>query len=253
MTILSRDIFMLRGKITVLEKNTSDDMIYNWRNELRAHNDGVYVVANSQASKYKSQGFGKEEVVELLAAENFDLEVANRVASNLFDEKSTPTKTAIEVAVVPTKYSDCAPIIERTLEKLSAKEFVKRLTIGKHSIVKADDKSVESWRRLAELAKTSSNAKAELHKELKPWIEETLLNSVLIAQSEKPQIKTASKNKYVVSMRKGEAEVDLSNATSTSNKFIEGNYADFGLADEFMVSAAEAVSPYSRLKRALND
>lgn len=244
---------MLRGKITVLEKNTSDDMIYNWRNELRAHNDGVYVVANSQASKYKNQGYNKSEVVELLAAENFDLDVANRVASNLFDEPTVSKKETISVAVVPTKYSDCAPVIERTLEKLSAKEFVKKLTIGEHSIVKADSKSLESWKRLAELAKTNSNAKAELHKELKPWVEEALLNSVLVAQSDKPVVKTASKNKYVVSMRKGEAEVDLSNATSTSKKFIEGNYADFGLADEFMVSAADAVSPYNRLKRALND
>ena len=244
---------MLRGKITVLEKNTSDDMIYNWRNELRAHNDGVYVVANSQASKYKNQGYNKSEVVELLAAENFDLDVANRVASNLFDESTVSKKETISVAVVPTKYSDCAPVIERTLEKLSAKEFVKKLTIGEHSIVKADSKSLESWKRLAELAKSNSNAKAELHKELKPWVEEALLNSVLVAQSDKPVVKTASKNKYVVSMRKGEAEVDLSNATSTSKKFIEGNYADFGLADEFMVSAADAVSPYNRLKRALND
>ena len=228
-------------------------MIYNWRNELRAHNDGVYVVANSQASKYKSQGFNKSEVIELLAAENFDLEVANRVASNLFEEPTVAKMETVNVAVVPTKYSDCAPVIERSLEKLSAKEFVKRLTIGEHSIVKADSKSIESWRRLAELAKTNSNAKAELHKELKPWIEEALLNSVLIAQSEKSEIKTASKNKYVVSMRKGQAEVDLSTATSSSKKFIEGNYADFGLADEYMVSAADAVSPYARLKRALVD
>lgn len=253
MTVMSRDIFLLRGKITVLEKNTSDNMIYNWRNELRAHNDGVFVVASSQAFKYKNQGFNKSEVVELLAAENFDLDVANRVASKLFDDKTVSNKETVSVAVVPTKYSDCAPIIERSLEKLSAKEFVKRLTIGEHSIVKADAKSIESWRRLAELAKTNSNAKAELHKELKPWVEETLLNSVLIAQSEKSEIKTASKNKYVVSMRRGSAEVDLSNATSTSNKFVEGNYADFGLADEFMVSAADCISPYSRLKRALSD
>ena len=228
-------------------------MIYNWRNELRSHNDGVYVVANSQATKYKNQGFNKSEVVELLAAESFDLEVANRVASKLFDSITEEPKTAVEVAVVPTKYSDCAPVIEKTLNKLSSKEFVKRLTIGEHSIVKVDDKNLESWKRLAELAKTNDNAKEELHKELKPWVEEALLNSVLLAQSEKAQIKTASKNKYVVSTRKGEAEVDLSNATSTSKKFIEGNYADFGLADEFMVSAADAVSPYQRLKRALVD
>jgi hypothetical protein len=54
-------------------------------------------------------------------------------------------------------------------------------------------------------------------------------------------------------MRKGTAEVDLNNATSSSQKFIEGNYAYFGLADEYMVSAADSISPYARLKRALRD
>ena len=105
---------MFKGKITVLEKNTSDDMIYNWRNELRAHNDGVYVVANSQASKYKNQGFGKSEVIELLAADNYDIDLAVKVASSLFDEPTVAKKETVAVAVVPTKYSDCVPVIERT-------------------------------------------------------------------------------------------------------------------------------------------
>ena len=54
-------------------------------------------------------------------------------------------------------------------------------------------------------------------------------------------------------MKKGSAEVDLSSATSSSEKFIGGNYVDFGLAEEFMVKAADTVSPYQRLKRALKD
>ena len=69
----------------MVEKNTSDDMIYNWRNELRSHSDGVFVVASSQAQKYKNQGFDKSEVVELLAADNYDLDLVTRVASKLFD------------------------------------------------------------------------------------------------------------------------------------------------------------------------
>jgi hypothetical protein len=53
-------------------------------------------------------------------------------------------------------------------------------------------------------------------------------------------------------MRKGEATVDLTSGTSTSEKFTQGNYATFGLADEYMVSAVNSISPYERLKRALN-
>lgn len=237
-----------------MSENNSNDMIYNWRNELRSHQDGVFVVANSQAQKYKNQGFDKSEVVELLAADNFDLDVANRVASKLFDTADNKAhKTAIEVAVVPTRYSDCAPIIEKTLTKISAKEFVKRLCSGPHSIVKTDEKGLNQWQRWAEMAKTSRVGMDNLHVALKPFIEETLLNNVLIAQSQEAEIKTASKNKYVVSMRKGTAEVDLSSATSSSDKFNQGNYADFGLADEFLVKAADTLSPYQRLKRALTD
>ena len=107
--------------------------------------------------------------------------------------------------------------------------------------------------RLAELAQGSSVGMKNLHIAVKPYIEETLLNNVLIAQSQEAEVKTASKNKYVVSMRKGTADVDLSNATSTSEKFTQGNYSSFGLADEYMVKAADTVSPYARLKRALRD
>ena len=236
----------------MVEKNTSDDLIYNWRNELKGHSSGMKVVASAHAVKLKNQGFNKDEVVELLAAENFDLNLVKKIASTVFDEE-TNVKTAMEVAVVPTKYADCAPIIEKTLEKLSAKEFVNKLTQGNHPIVRADEKSFESWKRLAELAKKNYNARLSLHAELKPWIEEVLLNNVLVAQTSEGQMKTASKNKYVVSMRHGSAEVDLTNGTSTSVKFQEGNYELFGLADEFMVKAADSVSPYERLKRALKD
>jgi hypothetical protein len=37
--------------------NFSDDIIYNWRNELKSHHNGVYVIASSQAQKRKNQGF----------------------------------------------------------------------------------------------------------------------------------------------------------------------------------------------------
>ena len=237
-----------------MSENNSNDMIYNWRNELSSHKDGVLVVANNQAQKYKNQGFDKSEVVELLAADNFDLDVANRVASKLFNTaEEVKQNTAVEVAVVPTRYSDCAPVIERSLTKLSAKEFVKRLCTGPHSVVKTDEKGLGFWLRITEAAKDSRNGMDNLHVALKPFIEETLLNNVLIAQSQTAEIKTASKNKYVVSMRKGSAEVDLLSATSTSDKFTQGNYADFGLADEYLVKAADTVSPYQRLKRALAD
>ena len=236
------------------EKN-NDDFIYNWRNELKQHADGAYLVAKRMASNLKDKGLSKNDIVELLAVENFDIDLAKRVASKVFEttEKVAENNT-IEVSVVPTKYADCAPIIERSLTKLSAKEFAKRLCSGPYAIVKTDEKSFDSWIRLAELAKSSANGKHNLHTELKPWVEEALLNSVLVAQREKPTITAADKSNKVfkVAMRKGEATVDLSAGTSSSEKYTKGNYETFGIADEYMVSAADTVSPYQRLKRALD-
>lgn len=236
------------------EKN-NDDFIYNWRNELKQHADGAYLVAKRMASNLKDKGLSKNDVVELLAVENFDIDLARRVASKVFDtnEKVAENNT-IEVSVVPTKYADCAPIIERSLIKLSAKEFAKRLCSGPYAIVKTDEKSFDSWIRLAELAKTSANGKHNLHTELKPWVEEALLNSVLVAQNERPVITASDKTNKVfkVAMRRGEATVDLSSGTSSSDKYTKGNYETFGIADEFIVSAADTVSPYQRLKRALD-
>ena len=243
-----------KGSLKVSEKN-NDDFIYNWRNELKQHADGAYLVAKRMASNLKDKGLSKNDVVELLAVENFDIDLARRVASKVFDtnEKVAENNT-IEVSVVPTKYADCAPIIERSLIKLSAKEFAKRLCSGPYAIVKTDEKSFDSWVRLAELAKTSANGKHNLHTELKPWVEEALLNSVLVAQNERPVITASDKTNKVfkVAMRRGEATVDLSAGTSSSDKYTKGNYETFGIADEFIVSAADTVSPYQRLKRALD-
>lgn len=243
-----------KGSLKVSEKN-NDDFIYNWRNELKQHADGAYLVAKRMASNLKDKGLSKNDVVELLAVENFDIDLARRVASKVFDtnEKVAENNT-IEVSVVPTKYADCAPIIERSLIKLSAKEFAKRLCSGPYAIVKTDEKSFDSWVRLAELAKASANGKHNLHTELKPWVEEALLNSVLVAQNEKPVITASDKTNKVfkVAMRRGEATVDLSVGTSSSDKYTKGNYETFGIADEFIVSAADTVSPYQRLKRALD-
>ena len=107
------------------------------------------------------------------------------IDAKLFDSaEAIKQNTAVEVAVVPTRYSDCAPVIEKTLTKMSAREFVTRLCAGPHSIVKTDEKGLSQWQRWAEMAKSTRVGMDNLHVALKPFIEETLLNNVLIAQSQ---------------------------------------------------------------------
>lgn len=233
------------------------EIIYNWRNELRQNNQGERTVAAQSAIDFQKRGFTAQEALEMLAAEKFDLRTAEHAVYTVYGktacaESSQPVRTAM---VVPTSYSDVKPIIEDTLGRLSAKEFVDRLTKSESPIVRVSQKNLESWYRLAANAKQDAFGLDVLHSELKPWVEETMLKSVLIAEREEARIQKVAKNerRYKVAMRKEAAEVDLDHGTSTGTRFQKGNFADFGLADEFMIQAADHVSPYERLKRALGN
>ena len=236
---------------------TEADIIYNWRNELRQNTQGERTVAAQSAIDFQKRGFSAQEALEMLAASNFDLRIAEQAVYTVYgktasEESSQPVRTAM---VVPTSYADVKPIIENTLRHLSAKDFVDRLTKSEAPIVRVASKNLESWYRLAASAKQDAYALDVLHNELKPWVEETMLKSVLIAEREEARIQKLAKNehRYKVAMRKESAEVDLDQGISTGARFQKGNFAEFGLADEFMIQAADHSSPYERLKRALGN
>lgn len=234
----------------------TDEMIYNWRNELRQNVQGEQFVAAQTAENYKQRGFTAAETLEMLAADKCDLRIAEAAVKSVFEpEAKTAAKKETRTAqVVPTSYADVAPIIENTLSRLSAREFVDRLTRSEAPIIRMASANVESLQRLAAQAKEEPYALSVLHDELRPWVEDAMLKSVLLAEKEPAQVTAASKNssRYKVASRKEVAEVDLDNGTSTGSRFQKGHFADFGLADEFMVRAADVTSPYQRLKRALN-
>jgi hypothetical protein len=227
------------------------DFIYNWRNDLKSHSSGMDFLVTSEAENLKLQGYNKSDIIEVLAAKNYDLDLVIKVASNIFPEQTT--KIAQNVNVVPSKYNDVKPVIENSLNTLTAKEFVKRLTSSNHAIVKVSNKSqIDSWVRMAEIAKSNSHALETLHSELKPWVEEALLQSVLIAEKAQPIVTASNNNRVTVQIKNYEASVDLNTGTSDSEKYQLGNYKTFGLADEFMITAEKATSPYEKLKKALS-
>lgn len=236
---------------------TEADIIYNWRNELRQNIQGERTVAAQKAIDFQRRGFSAQEALEMLVADNFDLRIAEHAVYNVYGktasaDSSQPVRTAM---VVPTSYSDVKPIIEDTLKRLSAKDFVDRLAKSESPIVRVSQKNLESWYRLASKAKQDAYALDVLHSELRPWVEDAMLKSVLIAEREEAKIQKLSKNeqRYRVAMRKESAEVDLDKGTSTGARYQKGNFADFGLADEFMVYAADHISPYERLRRVLGN
>ena len=236
---------------------TEADIIYNWQNGLRQTNNGQRVVAAQSATDYQKQGYDAREALELLAAGKFELGVAEQAVYTVYGKEAQAklqTKSVRTAMVIPTAYADVKPIVEETLKKLSAKEFIDRLAKSENPIVKVSQKGLESWYRLASNAKQDAHALNTLHSELKPWVEETMLKSVLLAEREEARVQRVAKDEKVfkVAMRKESAEVDLEAGSSTGSRFQKGNFGDFGLADEFMVQAADHVSPYERLRRALS-
>lgn len=234
----------------------TDDMIYNWRNELRQNVQGEQFVAVQAAENYKQRGFTAAETLEMLAADSYDLRIAEAAVKSTYEpESSAPAADKARTAqVVPTSYNDVAPIIENTLSRLSAREFVDRLTKSEAPLMRVTAASVESLQRLAAQAKEDAYALSVLHDEIRPWIEDAMLKSVLLAEKEPAQVTAMGKNssRFKVASRKEVAEVDLESGVSTGSRFQKGHFAEFGLADEFMVRAADVSSPYQRLKRALN-
>jgi hypothetical protein len=231
---------------------TKNDFIYNWRNELKSHSSGQGMLIQRLASDLKQQGYNRSDAIEILASENFDLDMVEKYASSIFQENVKEAQKATYIPVVPTKYDDCKPAVENTLKNVSAKEFAKRLCQGDHAIVKVSNKAFDSLVKLAEYAQKDSNALQTLHSELKPWFEECLLSNVLTAQNSTAKIANTGNNTFRVAIKNHEAEVDLNLGKSNSNKYTQGNYESFGLADEFLVYAADSTSPYERLKKALN-
>lgn len=231
---------------------TKNDFIYNWRNELKSHSSGQGMLIERLASDLKQKGYSRSDAIEILASENFDLDIVEKYASAIFQENVKEAKKTTSIPVVPTKYDDCKPAVENTLKSVSAKEFTKRLCQGDYSIIKASNKDFDSLVKLAEYAQKDSNALETLHSELKPWFEECLLSNVLTAQNSTAKIATTGDNTFRVAIKNNEADVDLNLGKSNSKKYTQGNYESFGLADEFLVYAADSTSPYQRLKKALD-
>jgi len=231
------------------------DMILNWSNTLRRTNDGARYVAAQNATAHRANGFSASEALDLMVSDNFDVDVAKEVLAQVFGEASvgaTSPKPARFAMVVPTSYNDIVPLIDEALTKLSPTQFVDSLF---NKLVVSSQRDKDGWRRLALQSIHDPIAKKILHEDLRPWIEETMLNSVLIAEKEQGKVVAIdiSTRKYIVSTNHGDAEVDLNEGVCNCDRFQNGCFASFGLACEHMVRAADTISPFERLTRALKN
>lgn len=237
----------------------SNDMLYNWTGALRKNESGERYVAASTASDLKEQGYNSEQALELMVADNYDLRLASSVVDDVFELKiAQVAETPIyKEYVVPASYRDVAPIIEDALMKTSSCDFVDKLygatdNYGNGTgILNIKAKYKDSWNRLAHVAKESSTGMASLHCDLRPYIEEAMLDSVEKAEylgknKLAKVIVEQDKERYTVASKQdGKSRVSLEDGTCSCEK--SQAFAEFGLACEHLILAALTIYPTQRL------
>ena len=241
--------------------NSMDDTIYNWNGMLRQNHDGAKLVAAQRAAELKHRGFSESEALDVMVADNLDIRIAEAMVSAVynpetFQAKAVEVKPVREAKVVPTSYRDVMDFVEDQLLSLTPREFVNRLARTKNPIMPVNEKAYASYVRLAERALEDEHARNLLHSDLQKYFEEAMYVSVCAARSPKNRLAVASANGSRITLASDGgacAEVCLDTATCTCKRFTEGKFAEFGLACEHIVQAADAVSPHERLMRAIRE
>ena len=228
------------------------DTIINWSNKLGNSYNTKYIQACAECQSLKAKGFTRDEAEEILAGSGHGLKGLKTVLAEVFGETKKQYAKR-EAYVVPTSYDDVLHIVEANLLKDGPKKFVEEITSSEHPIVEASDLHKKNLLKIANSCYENVSLMKHLHNELRPFFEEIMLNSVLEAEQNKGSIKKLSQSQYEVKIGAKTAKTNLMEGLSSGEKFQKGNYAKFGLADEFLVMTHDQVSPYNRILKALSD
>ena len=247
-----------QGEITV---PVQEEFLTNWGNQaLSQSENGIRLSYAQSANDLKSKGFSESEALDILGANdthNFRLiQSAVELAFGKEVVASPVEKKKSEAYVVPTSYKEIAEIVEAKLKQNGPRQFMNKLARSKSPIMPLNEKSFNSYLRLASLAVKDQSSMNQLHNELKKWFEESMYVSVCAAKSTKNEIRVASKNngKFVATnLRGASCDVCLESGTCSCSKFSQSNYGEFGLACEHIVAAADQVSPHQRLLKAITE
>ena len=228
------------------------DTIVNWSNKLGNSYNAKHIQASAECQSLKNKGFNRDEAEEILAGNGFGLKGLKEVLDSVFGELKSKKYAKREAFFVPTSYDDVMHVVEHNLFHDGPEVFVNDLTNSEFPIIEASKSHKQNLLKLAKTCFENASLMKHIHAELKPYFEEIMLNSVLEAEQKQCFIKKAG-TKYEVKVGNKKAIVNLMEGTSNNEVFNKGNYAKFGLADEFLVSAHDKVSPYTRILRALSD
>lgn len=246
----------MHGILYILRRNTmerNEDFIYNWSNSLRKTDDGELVVATRIASRLKDKGYSETEASDMMIADSYSLNAVESAIGTIFasNTKDKKVEASRKTFVIPTSYEDVKPIVEESLAKYSAKEFIDRLSKTEYPILsKIASKQLDSLCRLAANAKSDNTLLNQLHGTLSPFVETAMYNAVLASEKLHTKLSVSkSDNRYVVASANAENNVCLKSGTCNCDKYVKGNYSDFGIACEHLISVASMVSPNHKLVR----
>ena len=229
------------------------ESIVNWTNKLGNTYNAKYIQACTECESLKNKGYNREEAEEILAGNGHGLKGLKQVLARVFGEVPR-TAAKQESFIVPTSYDDILHVVEHNLIKDGPVTFTNSLTDSLFPIIEASDSYKKTILKLATACYTNPSNMKHLHKELKPYFEEIMLNAVLGAeQNSTSSVKKTSSNEYEVKIANRKAYLNLMQGLSSDEKFSKGNYAKFGLADEFLVKAHDKVSPYTRILKAFSN
>ena len=71
-----------------------NDMIFNWKNTLRKTTEGLRHVAAQVATSHRAAGFSVSEALDLMIADNFEIDVAKEALAQIYDSESPVIKKA---------------------------------------------------------------------------------------------------------------------------------------------------------------
>lgn len=247
-----------QGEITV---PVQEEFLTNWGNQaLSQSENGLRLSYAQTAIDLKGKGFSESEALDILGAnDTSNFRLIQSAVESAYGKKvvaSPVEKKKSEAYLVPTSYKEISDIVEAKLKEIGPKQFMNKLARSKSPIMPLNEKSFNSYLRLASLALNNESSMNQLHNEMKKWFEESMYISVCAAKSTKNEIRVASSNdgKFVATNYRGAScDVCLESGTCTCSKFTEGNFREFGLACEHIVAAADKVSPHQRLLKAITE
>jgi hypothetical protein len=236
----------------VLEQKTFTDL---GTQVLSKSENGKRIIISEQVDKLQKKGFAAEEVLDILASNDINnINLIETVVNEKFGKfSSSKTQNIRESYVCPTSFSEVKNIVEDKLFELGPVNFINRLARSESPIMPVNDKSYNSYLRLATAAVKDNNVNL-LFPELKKWFEEAMYLAVCAAKSNKNEIRVASNNSsYSATVNNRIYNVNLKEGICDCSKFTKSNYADFGLACEHIVAASEKASPHQRLLKAVKE